>query len=121
MGIMGISLRKLALIVNQKRKERGFTQEALGEQTGINKDLVSRLERGVFFPSIVQLNELMRVLHFQTTDITEEEEESKVFVAMMGSARTEAERAGFDQMISMMLCLRKHDRLKKRNDEGVLC
>lgn len=118
---MGISLVKLAEVVNQKRKERRLTQEMLGEQAGINKDLISRLERRAFFPSIVQLNELMRILDFQLADITEEEEENKVFVAMMGSAKTDAERDGFDQMISMMLCLRKHDRLKKRQDEGALC
>lgn len=63
----------------------------------------------------------MRALQFQVADIAEEEEENKVFVALMGSARTEAERAGFDQMISMMLCLRKHDRLRKKKDEGALC
>ena len=40
---------------------------------------------------------------------------------MMGSARTDVERAGFDQMISMMLSLRKHERLRKRKDEGALC
>jgi len=118
---MGISLVKLAEVINKKRKERRLTQELLGEQASINKDLISRLERGAFFPSIVQLNELMRVLDFQLADITEGEEENKVFVAMMGSAKTDAERAGFDQMISMMLCLRKHDRLKKRQDEGALC
>lgn len=114
---MGISLANLAHVVNQKRKELNLTQGDLGDKTGINKDLISRLERGAFFPSITQLNELMDVLNFQVSDITENEEENKVFVAMMGSARTDAERAGFNQMISMMLCLRKHDRLRKKKGE----
>lgn len=117
---MSISLVKLSQIVNQKRKEKNLTQEALGVQTNINKDMISRLERGTFLPSLTQLNDLMQVLGFSLSDL-EEEEEKKVFLAMMGSARSEAERAGFDKMISMMLCLRKHDRLRKRNDEGVLC
>lgn len=61
----------------------------------------------------------MEVLNFSLIDI-EEQEEKKVFVAMMGSAETEEERAAFDQMISMMLCLRKHDRLRKRKEEATL-
>lgn len=118
---MGISLAKLAQVVKWQRKELNLTQEILAEKTDINKDLISRLERGSFFPSITQLNGLMEVLGFYLADITEDQEEKKVFMAMMGSARTDAEREGFNQMISMMLCLRKHDRLRKRKDEGSLC
>lgn len=46
---MAISVAKLADVVNLKRKELALTQEMLGEKTGINKDLISRLERGLFF------------------------------------------------------------------------
>ena len=34
------------------RIERGFTQEALGEMVGVSAVTVSRIERGVFTPSL---------------------------------------------------------------------
>lgn len=117
---MSISLNKLSELVHQKRKyEHKITLDQLALQTKINKDMLSRLENKRFFPSIEQLNALMEVLHFNLQDIEEDKDEKKVFVAMMGSAKTAHERENFNKMISMMLCLRKHDRLRKRQREDM--
>ncbi|AZS13231.1 helix-turn-helix domain-containing protein [Paenibacillus lutimineralis] len=115
---MSISLTKLSGIVHHKRKNvRKITLEELSGETNINKDTLSRIENGRFYPSIEQLNILMEALRFSLKDIEENPDEKKVFLAMMGSATTENERVNFDKMISMMLCLRKHDRLRKRQRE----
>lgn len=52
------------------------------------------------------------MLEIDFSEILEEKEQS-VFVAMMGEAKTKSERDGFEKLISMMLCLRKYERLKE--------
>lgn len=55
----------LADIVSSKRKAKKMTQQQLGEAVGINRALVSRLERKAFTPSISQLENLADVLGFE--------------------------------------------------------
>lgn len=112
-----ISLDKLSLIVKQGRKAQGKSQQELGELTGINYQMIGRLENGTFVPSIKQIESLMEVLNFDYDDIMEEESNKKVFMAMMGEAKTPEEKEGFERMVSMMLCLRKHERLRRMRVE----
>lgn len=60
-----LSLSLLAEIVTSKRKEKKMTQRELGEATGINRSLVSRIEKKDFIPSIPQLENLGNVLGFE--------------------------------------------------------
>ena len=55
----------LADLVASKRKEKSMTQQALAEATGINRALISRIEKQDFIPSIPQLEQLGEVLGFE--------------------------------------------------------
>ncbi|HFI0666302.1 TPA: nucleotide sugar dehydrogenase [Streptococcus suis] len=49
-------------IVLSKRKELGFSQQELADKTGINRAMISRIEKGDYIPSIPQLEKLAQVL-----------------------------------------------------------
>lgn len=55
----------LAHLVSTKRKEKSMTQQQLSNATGINRALLSRLEKQDFIPSIPQLEALGSVLDFE--------------------------------------------------------
>ncbi|MGG5252410.1 helix-turn-helix transcriptional regulator [Neobacillus sp. SM06] len=104
-----ISVELLANKVKEKRGER--TQGEIETITGINRQIIGRIENGKHIPSVPQLNALLNTLGIDFHEIIESKEKS-VFAAMMGEAKTEAEKEGFEKMISMMLCLRKYERLR---------
>lgn len=104
-----ISVTRLAEMVKARRGER--TQGEIEKITNINRQVIGRIESGKHIPSVPQLNTLLEALEIKFSDILEDKEQS-VFVAMMGEAKTEEEKEGFEKMISMMLCLRKYERLK---------
>ena len=64
-----LSISLLAELVVQKRKEKSMTQKELAEVTGINRALVSRLEKKGFIPSIPQLEQLGEVLGFDLNTV----------------------------------------------------
>lgn len=64
-----LSVSLLAEIVTSKRKSKKMTQQELGDITGINRALVSRLERKDFMPSIPQLEKLGEVLDFEPDSV----------------------------------------------------
>lgn len=59
----------LADLVASKRKEKSMTQQALAEATGINRALISRIEKQDFIPSIPQLKQLGEVLGFEPDSV----------------------------------------------------
>ena len=59
----------LADLIISKRKEQKMTQQDLSNATGINRALISRLEKQDFLPSIPQLEQLGNVLGFEPTDV----------------------------------------------------
>lgn len=59
----------LADLVTSKRKEKSMTQQALAEATGINRALISRIEKQDFIPSIPQLEQLGEVLGFEPDSV----------------------------------------------------
>ena len=111
---MKISSEKLAKLVQEKRKAMELTQEELGNITNINRLLIGRIEGQRFLPSIPQLEVLLEKLGIQFEEILEKEEKQNVFVAMRGEAKTTEEVAVVDKMISMMLCLKMHHRLRSK-------
>lgn len=68
-----ISMKKMADTITSKRKECKITQTKLAELTGINRAMISRLESCDYMPSIEQLEAIAEVLHFEVTDLFEEE------------------------------------------------
>lgn len=59
----------LADLVASKRKEKSMTQQALAEATGINRALISRIEKQDFIPSIPQLEQLGEMLGFEPDSV----------------------------------------------------
>jgi len=107
-----ISSERLGSLIIEKREYLGLTQEELGEKTGINRQIIGRIEKSKHIPSIIQLNSIMSVLDFDLNQISEEQDEKNVFVAMMGKAETSNDKEWLEDMVSMMLCLRKHTRIR---------
>ena len=59
----------LADLVASKRKEKSMTQQSLAAATGINRALISRIEKQDFIPSIPQLEQLGEVLGFEPDSV----------------------------------------------------
>lgn len=64
-----LSQSLLANLVATKRKEQNMTQQALADATGINRALISRLEKEDFLPSIPQLEALCETLGFEPDEV----------------------------------------------------
>lgn len=64
-----LSQSLLAELVTSKRKEKSMTQQDLANATGINRALISRLEKKDFVPSIHQLEQLCEVLEFEPDSV----------------------------------------------------
>ena len=68
-----LSSSLLAETIVSRRKELNMTQKQLAEAVGMNRSLLSALEREKFKPSIDQLEALASVLGFELTDLFVEE------------------------------------------------
>lgn len=64
-----LSMTRLAELVSGKRKEKNMTQQELSDATGINRSLLSRLEKKDFIPSIPQLESLGECLGFDPDEV----------------------------------------------------
>ena len=64
-----LSQSLLADLVATKRKEQNMTQQALADATGINRALISRLEKEDFLPSIPQLEALCEALGVEPDEV----------------------------------------------------
>ena len=64
-----LSLKKLADIVISKRKAMRLSQVVTSERAGINRSLLSRLEKQNFIPSVDQLLALAEVLEFDHREV----------------------------------------------------
>ena len=62
-----LSLVDLAETIKNNRTEKGITQEQLCEKTGINRNMIGRIERMDYIPTIPQLEKLSEVLGFEVT------------------------------------------------------
>ena len=73
-----ISLSLLADTVSRQRKEKHMTQQQLAALTGINRAMISRLEKQDYLPSITQLEKLGEVLEFEPVSMFAEEQQKAV-------------------------------------------
>ena len=64
-----LSTAILANLIITNRKKLSMTQQSLADATGINRSLISRMEKEDFLPSIPQLEQLGEVLGFDPTDV----------------------------------------------------
>ena len=90
-----ISQAKLSKVVCTSRTALKLTQEELSRRTGINRAVLSRLERGVYMPAIEQLQRLGDVLGFDFEDLFEETEKTGAEVPAAGTGGGAAAEPGF--------------------------
>ncbi|NLC03826.1 MAG: helix-turn-helix transcriptional regulator [Tissierellia bacterium] len=109
-----LSVEKLAETVTKLREEKGHTKEELGNLTGINRIMIGRIEREDFMPSIVQLEELGKVLEFDIIEMFTDREKTNSFVALRSEALNEAEEEGVDKLFKMMISLRQQIMLRRK-------
>jgi len=109
-----LSMIKLAEIVKSKRVEKDYNQENLGKLTGINRALISRIEREDFVPSIHQIESLADILSFDLTDLIVEKKNTSTFVALRSETLSDDEREGVDKLFTMMLSLRQQILLRSK-------
>lgn len=76
-----LSMSVLANLVTSKRKEKSMTQQQLSDATGINRALLSRLEKQDFIPSIPQLEALGETLGFEPDSVFINQPVSKIPVS----------------------------------------
>jgi transcriptional regulator with XRE-family HTH domain len=72
-----MSEKKIGEFIATKRKEKGLTQQELGEKLFVTDKAVSKWERGISFPDITLLKKLASVLEVDIEDILEGENKSK--------------------------------------------
>lgn len=71
-----LSVSCLAATVTGKRKEKSLTQQQLSDLTGINRAMISRLEKQDYLPSLTQLEKLGEVLDFEPCSLFVEEQKA---------------------------------------------
>jgi transcriptional regulator with XRE-family HTH domain len=62
-------LRGLGEEVRERRKQRNLSQEALALQAGIHPNVVGRLERGIYNPSVMVLYAIAVKLNISLVDL----------------------------------------------------
>ena len=109
-----VSFKKLTEIVTKLRAEKGYTQERLGNLTGISRIIIDRIERDDFVPSIVQLEELERVLEFDISEMFICKKETNSLHTFRTGTLNEVEEKVIEQILKMMSALRQQIMLKRK-------
>ena len=107
-----LSQEKMIEIVKQLRKSKGLTQEQLSVETGINRQMIGRLEKKEFMPSIPQLEKLAEVLEFDIPDLYVENK-PMIYTAYRSSSMFEEEKIGVERMFEMMMVSKQQLLLRK--------
>ena len=107
-----LSQGKMVEIVKKLRKEKDLTQEQLSAATGINRQMIGRLENSEYMPSISQLEKLAEVLGFDIIDLYVDNE-PMIYTAFRSTKMSEEEREGVDHMFEMMMAAKQQLFLRK--------
>lgn len=116
-----LSMTRLAELVKSNRAKKDYNQENLSKLTGINRALISRIEREDFIPSIHQIESLADVLSFDIADLLIEKKNKSTFVALRSETLNEDEREGVDKLFTMMLSLRQQILLRSKYENERSC
>ena len=108
-----LSLIDLAEAIKKGRTEKEITQEQLCERTGINRNIIEKIERMDYIPTIPQLEKLAEILSFDVDRLFIENNQPTFFTAFSDSKLSEEERAGADHLMEMMLAARQQIMLRK--------
>ena len=107
-----LSQLKLSELVKSNRNVRSMTQDELSDLTGINRAMIGKIERKEYIPSILQLEKLADVLHFDLTDVFEESK-PMVYTAFRGNNLSAEEQTGVDNLFKMMVAAKQQILLRK--------
>lgn len=108
-----LSLTRLSDLLKQKRNQKHITQEQLCSQTGINRNMIGRIERMTYIPTIPQLEKLAEVLSFDIEELFVDDDKPSVYTAFRGSHMTPKERQGAEHLMNMMLAAKQQIILRK--------
>lgn len=108
-----LSLTGLSALLKQKRTEKNMTQEQLCERTGINRNMIGRMERMTYIPTIPQLEKLAEVLSFDIEELFVDDTVPEVYTAFRGSHMTSEERRGAEHLMNMMIAAKQQIMLRK--------
>lgn len=61
--------KKIGNLISKLRKEKGLTQQALGDLVGVGSGAVSKWERGITLPDIGIINELSQILGISSDEL----------------------------------------------------
>ena len=109
-----LSIKKLSETVTKLREEKGYTQEKLSNLTGMNGVMIGRVERGDFIPSIIQLEELEKVLEFDILEMFICKEGINSLHRFRSGTLNEVEEKGIEQLLKMMSSLRQQIMLREK-------
>ena len=62
-------LRSLGEEIRERRKQRNLSQEALALQAGVHPNVVGRIERGIYNPSVLVLNAIATKLNTSVLEL----------------------------------------------------
>jgi len=62
-------LRTLGEEIRERRKQRNLSQEVLAQQAGVHTNVVGRLERGIYNPSVLILLAIATKLNTSMLDL----------------------------------------------------
>lgn len=108
-----LSLTKLSDVLKQKRNEKNITQEQLCERTGINRNMIGRIERMTYIPTIPQLEKLAETLSFDIEELFVDDDKPGVYTAFRGNHMTSEERRGTERLMDMMVAAKQQIMLRK--------
>lgn len=97
--------QKIGNFIATLRKEKGFTQEQLGEKLGVTNKTISRWETGKYMPDIDKLQELSSVLDIRVNELLagEKIEDTEEFIKKadenLVQALTESNTFGLQEKI----------------------
>lgn len=108
-----LSLSMLSDTIKNQRNIKNITQEQLCDQTGINRNMIGRIERMDYIPTIPQLEKLAEALSFSVEALFVDESRPTVYTAFRGSNMTNEEKMGTNHLMDMMVAAKQQIVLRK--------
>ena len=107
-----LSQEIMAETVKRLRKSKQYTQEQLSSITGINRQMIGRLENNEYMPSVSQLETLADVLGFDIQELYVDNE-PMIYTAFRSSGMSKEEKDGMEHMFAMMMASKQQLLLRK--------
>ena len=104
-----ISQEILARTIRNKREALSMSQAELSEKANINRAMISKIENGIYMPSLFQLEDLMEVLDFTIDDIREKPE--RTIKSKLNPKKIAVAGTGYVGM-SIAVLLAQHNQVK---------